>query len=147
MTKKLFVFAFLTIWTQISFAQINLNVDAAVSNLLRYGNGFEYTGSNKNPKEYFENLTDVRLNVNGVVFGLRYEISDPIEYGLNFKGIRKRYIEYKHETGISLRAGDFWDIISRGLSLNVFEDRALGYDTGIDGVRAAYQRTFGKKIQ
>ena len=83
-----------------SYGQINLNVDAAVSNLLRYGNGYEYTGSIKNPKEYFENLTDARLNVNGVTFGIRYEISNPIEYGLNFKGIRKRYIEYKHDIGI-----------------------------------------------
>lgn len=122
-----------------------MNVDAAVSNLLRYGNGYEYTGNIKNPKEYFENLTDARLNVNGVIFGMRYEISDPIEYGLNFKGIRKRYIEYKHDAGISLRAGDFWEIISRGLSLNVFEDRSLGYDTGIDGARLTYENTFGKR--
>lgn len=128
-----------------TFAQIKLNVDAAVSNLLRYGNGYEYTGDIKLPKEYFENLTDARLNVNGVIFGMRYEISDPIEYGLNFKGVRKRYIEYEHEAGVSLRAGDFWEIISRGLSLNVFEDRPLGYDTGIDGIRTFYKHTFGKK--
>lgn len=143
--KKILILAVILFCSSISFGQLKLNVDASVSNLLRYGNGYEYTGSIKNPKEYFENLTDARLNVNGVIFGLRYEISDPIEYGLNFKGIRKRYIEYKHESGISLRAGDFWETISRGLSLNVFEDRALGYDTGIDGVRVAYQNTFGKK--
>lgn len=136
---------FIVLYSSFSYAQIDLKVDAAVSNLLRYGNGYEYTGNIKSPKEYFENLTDARLNVNGVIFGLRYEISDPIEYGLNFKGIRKRYIEYNHESGVSLRAGDFWEIISRGLSLNVFEDRPLGYDTGIDGIRATYSKTFGKK--
>ncbi|MEP7147181.1 MAG: DUF6029 family protein [bacterium] len=145
MTKKLLALALLIFCSSVSYGQINLNVDAAVSNYLRYGNGYEYTGRFKNPKEYFENITDARLNVNGVVFGLRYEISEPREYGLNFKGIRKRYIEYKHDIGVSLRAGDFWDIISRGLSLNVFEDRSLAYDTGIDGIRAAYQRSFGKK--
>jgi len=143
---KKFLLVFFTIFcSSFSHAQLNLKVDAAVSNLLRYGSGYEYTGNIKSPKEYFENLTDARLNVNGVIFGLRYEISDPIEYGLNFKGIRKRYIEYNHKSGISLRAGDFWEIISRGLSLNVFEDRPLGYDTGIDGVRVTYNRTFGKK--
>lgn len=142
---KISLVLILVFCSTITYGQINLNVDAAVSNFLRYGNGYEYTGRNKNPKEYFENLTDARLNVNGVIFGLRYEISEPREYGQNFRGIRKRYIEYKHDIGVSLRAGDFWDVISRGLSLNVFEDRSLAYDTGIDGVRAAYQKTFGKK--
>lgn len=141
-----FLTAFVIIFScSAASAQIKLNVDAAVSNLLRYGNGYEYTGTYKSAKEYFENLTDARLNVNGVTFGMRYEISDPIEYGLNFKGIRKRYIEYNHTSGVSLRAGDFWEILSRGLSLNVFEDRSLGYDTGIDGVRVAYRNIFGKK--
>ncbi len=145
MARKLLISIIIIFCCSESYAQLNLNVTAAVSNLLRYGNGYEYSGNIRNPKEYFENLTDARLNVNGIIFGLRYENSDPIEYGLNFRGIRKRYIEYKHESGISLRAGDFWEIISRGLSLNVFEDRALGYDTGIDGGRVTYQKTFGKK--
>jgi len=143
--KKILILLVIIFSSSVSYAQLNLNVDAAVSNLLRYGNGYEFTGNIRSPKEYFENLTDARLSINGVIFGLRYEISDPIEYGLDFKGIRKRYIEYKHESGVSLRAGDFWETISRGLSLNVFEDRALGYDTGIDGVRVGYQKTFGKK--
>lgn len=143
--RKIISLFIVLISSSLSYSQINLNVDAAVSNLLRYGNGYEYTGNIKNPKEYFENLTDARLNVNGVVFGLRYEVSNPIEYGLNFVGVRKRYIEYHHDVGVSLRAGDFWEIISRGLSLNVFEDRGLGYDTGIDGVRITYENTWGKK--
>jgi Family of unknown function (DUF6029) len=116
-----------------------------VSNLLRYGNGYQYTGTIKNPKEYFENLTDARFKINGVTFGIRYELSDSIEYGVNFRGIAKRFVEYKHESGISLRAGDFFETISRGLSLNVFEDRALYYDTGVDGVRITYDKTFKMK--
>ncbi len=143
--KKYILLIVIFLSCSVSYGQINLNVDAGVSNTLRYGNGYEYTGRLRSPKEYFENLTDARLNVNGVTFGLRYEVSDPIEYGLNFVGIRKRYIEYEHEIGISARAGDYWEIISRGLSLNVFEDRALGYDTGIDGIRINYERSFGKK--
>ncbi len=112
---------------------------------MRYGNGYQYTGTIKNPKEYFENLTDARLKINGVTFGIRYELSDSIEYGVNFRGIAKRFVEYDHESGISLRAGDFFEAISRGLSLNVFEDRALYYDTGIDGVRITYDKTFKMK--
>jgi hypothetical protein len=115
-----------------------------VNNLLRYGNGYEYTSDVKNAKEYFENLTNARISVNDITFGLRYEISNPIEYGRNFKGIRKRFVEYKNDNlGLSGRGGDYWDIVSRGMTLNVFEDRAQGYDTGIDGVRVSYKHTFG----
>ena len=80
-----------------------------------------------------------------MTFGLRYELSDSIEYGLNFRGIAKRFVEYDHESGISLRAGNFWEVISRGLAFNLFEDRALYYDTGMDGVRLTYEKTFKYK--
>jgi len=144
--KILIVIATIFACSSVTEAQFkDLDVSAALSNLLRYGDGYEYTGTIKNPKEYFENLTDARLNVNDVTFGFRYEISQPIEYGLDFIGLRKRYIEYTHESGVSLRAGDFWEIISRGMSLNVFEDRQLGYDTGIDGARITYEHTFNEK--
>lgn len=145
--KKIFSLFFI-LCCGVSYSQIEipkLKVDASLNNLLRYGNGYEYTGLNKTPKEYFENLTDGRININNVIIGFRYEISDPIEYGRNFKGIRKRFVEYNHDIGISARAGDFWDIVSRGMTMNVFEDRSLGYDTGIDGVRLVYKNTFGTK--
>lgn len=143
----LFIFVlYSNAFSQISIPPLNLGdlkVGASVNNLLRYGNGYEYFNTTKTPKEYFENLTDVRLNVNDVIVGFRYEISDPIEYGVNFKGFRKRFIEYNNKIGVSLRAGDFYDIFSRGLTLNVFEERALAYDTGIDGIRISYRNKFG----
>ena len=147
--KKTFLLLFILALTSLSnysYSQINLNVDASLKNVLRYGSGSEFLGSGKVGKEYFENLADARININDFVFGARLEISDPIEYGLDFKGIRKRFVEYNNrDFGVSLRAGDFWDIFSRGLTLNVFEDRALAYDTGIDGVRVSYENKFGKK--
>lgn len=148
--KRSFLFSliavFIFLFSGSSYSQIDLNVDASLKNILRYGSGSEFLGSGKVRKEYFENLADARININDFVVGARLEISDPIEYGLNFKGIRKRFVEYNNrDYGVSLRAGDFWDIFSRGMTLNVFEDRALGYDTGIDGVRVTYENKFGKK--
>lgn len=140
-----FFFLSLPVFSQISIPPINLKLDASVNNTLRYGSGYEYFGLDKESKEYFENITDARFTINDVIFGLRYEISDPIEYGVDFKGFRKRYIEYNNDIGISLRAGDFFDIFSRGLTLNVFEQRELAYDTGIDGVRVTYKNRFGDK--
>ncbi len=143
--KKLFIAIFLIcICSGISFSQIKLNVKASLTNTFRYGNGTQIINAKDSAKEYFENLSDARLTVNDIVFGMRYEISDPIEWGRDFKGIRKRYVEYKGSDVVSLRAGDFYDVIGRGLTLNVFEQRLLGYDTGIDGVRIFYNNTFGK---
>ena len=144
--KKLFTLIILFFVSSIGYSQ-KLDVKAALNNLFRYGNGQETnTNLSTYPKEYFENIGDARLKVNDFVLGMRYEISDPIEFGVNFKGLRKRYIEYNDVTnGISVRAGDSWDIVSRGLSLNLFEDRGLFYDTGVDGVRVSYKKTFGDK--
>jgi len=145
MKKFLFIiiFFFLAIAAN---AQLNLNVKAALNNLLRYGSGSETILGSSNPKEYFENVTDTRLSVNDIIFGMRYEIDQPIEYGVNFKGIKKRYVEYSNNNvGIDFRAGDFWQVIGRGLSMNTFEDRGQFYDTGIDGVKFPYKKTFGDK--
>jgi hypothetical protein len=127
------------------YSQSNLNVKATLNNLFRYGSGKEVINGFENQKEYFENISDARLVVNDIVFGMRYEVSDPIEYGQNFKGIKKRYVEYNGSDLINLRAGDFWEMIGRGLSLNTFEQRQLFYDTGIDGLRLILKKSFGKK--
>lgn len=145
MKKLVLFFLFLCFITPLSYSQLKINVDASVKNTLRYGSGYEYSGPNKISKEYFEDWADARIKIKDIVFGFRYEVSDPIEYGLNFKGIRKRFIEYNNDIGVSLRAGDFWETVSHGLSLNVFEDRTIVYDTGIDGIRLTYKNTFGKK--
>jgi hypothetical protein len=145
MKKFLFIIIFFS-FAIAANAQLNLNVKAALNNLLRYGSGSETVLGYTNPKEYFENVTDARLSVNDIVFGMRYEIDRPIEYGVNFQGIKKRYVEYNNNNiGIDFRAGDFWQVIGRGLSLNTFEDRGQFYDTGIDGVKFAYKKTFGDK--
>ncbi|MCX6163775.1 MAG: DUF6029 family protein [Ignavibacteriae bacterium] len=143
--KKLLIVLFFISISSVSWAQ-KLDVKASLNNLFRYGNGKENNTVSEYSKEYLENIGDARLKINDFVFGMRYEISDPIEYGNNFKGIRKRYLEYNNlSENINIRIGDYWDIIGRGMTLNVFEDRGLAFDTGIDGLRVAYKRTFGDK--
>jgi hypothetical protein len=143
--KKLYILICLLLISSAVWAQ-KLDVKASLNNVFRYGNGKENNTISEYSKEYLENIGDARLKINDFVFGMRYEISDPIEYGNNFKGIRKRYLEYNNlNENINLRIGDFWDIVSRGLTMNVFEDRGLAYDTGIDGLRVAYKKTFGDK--
>jgi hypothetical protein len=143
--KKLYTLLFLILISSTAWSQ-KLDVKASLNNLFRYGNGKENNTVSEYSKEYLEDIGDARLKVNDFVFGMRYEISDPIEYGNDFKGIRKRYLEYNNlSENINIRVGDYWDIVSRGLTMNVFEDRGLAFDTGIDGVRVVYKRTFGEK--
>lgn len=141
---SLLLFITLIIYTD-SYSQIAPNIKASLNNIFRYGNGKEILNGKENRKEYLENIGDARLQVNDIIFGMRYEISDPIEYGSDFKGIRKRFIEYKGTEVLNLRAGDFWEVIGRGLSLNTFEQRQLFFDTGIDGVRVIFKKNFGDK--
>lgn len=141
----LLIFCISIIFTSDVYPQIKLNVKASLNNTLRYGSGTEFLNSRDVSKEYFENLSDARLSVNDIVFGMRYEISNPIEFGRNFKGIRKRYVEYTGSDMISVRGGNFYEVIGRGMSLNTFEQRPLAYDTDIDGARIIFKHTFGEK--
>lgn len=131
-------------YSAVVFAQPKLNIKANFDNNFRYGSGTEFLNGKFNAKEYMEEVGDGRIMINDITFGFRVEIDDPREYGNNFKGISKRYIEYK-SNNINLRAGNFWEVIGRGLTLNTFENRNLSYDTGIDGVRAIVKHNFGDK--
>jgi hypothetical protein len=125
-------------------AQFKLNVRVSASNLLRYGVGKENSITSDNSKKYFEELGDVRLFVNDFLFGARYEYDDPIEFGKGTKGISRRFFEFKKDD-FTVRAGNFYELFAKGLALNAFESRPLGWNTEFDGVKLNYKHTFGKK--
>lgn len=112
-------------------------VSASGSALVRYGDGKESLGAYSQKKEYFESLADVRVGISDFAIGFRLLIDAPPEYGVEYTGISKRFIEFTKED-LSLRAGTAFALLGRGLSMNLFESRALGFDNGIDGVKATY---------
>ncbi len=121
------------------------NFSTSVSNYFKAGNGFEFVGESqtKQKKNYFDNFSEVRLFSQKLNLGFRLEYSNPPEYGLNFIGLRKKYIEFS--TGnLNLRAGDFYALFSKGLTLNLFENRNLAFDNGMEGFRAIYENNFIK---
>lgn len=123
-------------------SQPKLNVKVSASNLLRFGKGKEnVTESTTNPKEYFEELGDVRLFINDFIFGIRYEYDDPIEFGTGTKGISRRFVEFNKDN-FSVRAGNFYELFGKGLALNAFESRGLGFNTQIDGVKLNYKKNW-----
>lgn len=126
-----------------SFSQYKLNVKVNASNTFRYGNGSEVAlGTNESHKEYFEELGDVRLFVNDFTFGFRYEFDDPIEFGTGVKGFSRRFVEYNKDN-FNVRVGNFYELFGKGLALNSFESRGLGFNTQIDGLKLNYKKTIG----
>ncbi len=115
-------------------------IRTSISNILRYGNGDQTLGDISNKLIYRENLTDVKLRFpENVTVGFRLLYDDPPEVGQSFKGLSRRFVEY-NKNDVFLRAGNFSELYSRGLALNLFENRGLAYDTWADGLKASYER-------
>lgn len=125
----------------ISFTQ---NIATTVSNALRYGTGNENVGEAGQfeiAKEYLDNISDVRLFASNFTLGFRLELSNPPEFGIPFRGLRKKYIEFQKEN-FSVRAGDSYALFGRGLALHLFENRTLAFDNSVEGIRATYRRKY-----
>ena len=109
----------------------------SVSNFFRYGNGNQFFGGQSGRKEYVEDQANVRLFWNDFTVGFQYQYDDPPEFGPRYQGIRKRYVEFQRD-GLQLTAGDFYTLYGKGLSMNLFENRGINYDTKLDGLRGVY---------
>lgn len=142
---KKFLFLILLLYPLLGYSQLKLNVKVSASNLLRYGNGKETLVGSTGKKEYFEELGEARLFVNDFIFGVRYEYDDPIEFGTSVKGISRRYLEFTKDNFL-VRAGNFYELFEKGLTLNAFENRGLGFNTQVDGIKLNY-KTDIKKVR
>lgn len=120
-----------------TYLSAQVNIEYSISNLLRYGSGEENVNRVVTRRDYFENLTEARLTVGEFLLGFRLLHDAPPEFGQEFTGIRKRYVEFRRDD-LYVRAGDSFSLYGRGMALNLFENRALGFDTGVDGVKMEY---------
>lgn len=87
----------------------------------------------------FLNLNYVNGNFRA---GLRYEayLNPLLGFDSRFQGsgIPFRYASYNYE-GIDVTVGNFYDQFGNGLIFRSYEERAIGVDNAIDGIRVAYQ--------
>lgn len=118
--------------------QAQQNIQYSVSNLLRYGSGEERINTFSRHRDYFENLTDAKISISEFLIGFRLLYDAPPEFGVDFTGLKKRYLEFRKDD-LYIRAGDSYTLYGRGLALNLFENRVLGFDTGLDGVKVEYK--------
>ena len=82
--------------------------------------------------------------------GLRYEsyLPSQLGYPTNFKGsgIGYRFASYKDD-GIAITVGNFYEQFGNGLTLRSFEDRNLGLENALDGVRVAIEPIKGFTVK
>jgi hypothetical protein len=82
--------------------------------------------------------------------GLRYENYQNNLIGLpeGFKGegIPYRFIRYKHE-GLDLTVGNYYEQFGSGLIFRTYEERGLGLDNAMDGLRLIYEIRPGIKAK
>lgn len=122
-----------------AIAKLNAQIDFSASNLLRYGGGERSIGSLKYNFTYLENLTDIRMKLpEKITLGIRLLYDNPPEIGKSFRGISRRFIEYKGND-LEFRIGNMSELFGKGLALNLFENRGLAYDTWLDGLKAKYR--------
>lgn len=94
-------------------------------------------------KEKFLNNAFLNLNYEYQNFtaGLRYEsYRNPLlgfERDYTGSGIMYRYINYKKD-GIDVTVGNFYDQFGNGLIFRSYEERGLGLDNAMEGVRVKY---------
>src|SRR5205085_12632417 len=124
----LFVLSFICLFSSVKiYSQPKLNIKVSASNFFRYGNGVENTITGTNNKTYLEELGEARVSINDFTLGVRYEFDDPIEFGTGFKGISRRFLEFKKDD-FDVIAGNSYEIFGKGLTLNSFENMGLGYN-------------------
>lgn len=87
------------------------------------------------------------MNVNyrngGLDAGIRLENYTPALLGYpagqpySGSGLGYRYVRYKHE-GLDVTAGNFYEQFGQGLAFRSYEERYLGVDNAMDGVRVRF---------
>jgi hypothetical protein len=122
-----------------------LSVDG--SNLLHMDEGREVDPQqsadyphNRAYRSFFEDRLRLNIAYGDLSFGGRFLYFRPSAVDQRFfhvqseTGLDKRYIDAKVDP-LSMRVGTFADVFDYGLTLSLFEDRDLFFDSELDGVR------------
>src|SRR5690606_12103791 len=112
---------------------------------LGISNQLEYSYNIDNQIEIFENWLTLDYNKNIFSAGLRFEAFQPNDPDPSISRGKVRYadIAYKYfavdigdiEQGISITAGNFYELFGRGMILKSYEDRNIRIDNNLLGVK------------
>ncbi|MCO5251861.1 MAG: DUF6029 family protein [Candidatus Kapabacteria bacterium] len=105
------------------------------------------------PKVDEQILSNAYLNLiyrnSDIEIGFRYEnyMNPLLGYDPRFQGqgIASRYIRYNTEM-LDITAGDFYEQFGSGLIFRAYEERSLGFDNAVDGIRVKFRPTAGIEL-
>lgn len=128
---------------------ITLGAVYAIDDLSLAGNNelhFTVSQENDSLHRYVEDWAGISLSYKKIGIDLRYEAHTPPSLGnLNREtrhGISLRTVSFQSDN-MTIKAGHFYTMLGKGLTLRIFEKRELGWDTKIDG---AFFKYFNEKI-
>jgi hypothetical protein len=98
-------------------------------------------------------LSNAYLNLmyrnSDIEIGFRYEnyMNPLLGYDPRFRGqgIAYRYIRYNTEM-LDITAGDFYEQFGSGLIFRAYEERSLGFDNAVDGIRVKFRPIDGVEL-
>ena len=150
--KKVLLTAFAVFGTLASFGQLDRgNFAGNIESTFQYLNEDELIDATQPPSKgllnSYMNVFYTNGNFRG---GLRFESYLPRIQGYpsNFDGtgIGMRYVGYGNDF-IDVTVGSFYEQFGSGLSLRIYEDRALGFDNMLDGLRVILRPTKGMTVK
>ena len=97
-------------------------------------NQMEYSWDTEAQEETFENWLDVNYRLDILTTGLRFEAFQPSKSGQRKEEVSFIYFQVEKDE-IALRAGDYYAIFGRGLTLRSYEDRDLRVDNKLTGLK------------
>lgn len=109
----------------------------SVGSYLRYGDGREDYFDYSSHKTYVENEADLKLSWKNAIAGVRYDYRNPAEFSPDRNTLKKYTVEWRGEKW-NLKAGTFADLFGRGMAFNAYEEKKIGHDSELSGVRATY---------
>lgn len=107
------------------------------NNYIRYGDGSEELYDLSRQKNYLEEEAELQLSWRQALLGLRYDYDHPAEFTPSRNTIRKYYLDYRLGNW-NFRGGTFSDLFGRGMSFNTYEEKTIGHDSEISGLRATW---------
>jgi hypothetical protein len=101
------------------------------------GNTYVGYGKSKNDFNFSEDRVDLNGYWNNWTGWLQFELADPPQLGRDVKGLRKFRVEYS-KNSYTIKFGDLYEFWGKGLVMNMVDDQAINFDTGIRGVLVSW---------
>ncbi|MBL0333525.1 MAG: hypothetical protein IPP65_12035 [Chlorobi bacterium] len=119
--------------------EVTPTITYSIANEFRAGAGSQFdTDNNELKKEYLENVFNTKFNIGNFNFGFKAELDKPREQGRDTIGISSYFVEFTKDN-IKARGGNFYNLIGRGLVMNTYESRPIGFNTETQGAKVDYE--------